>query len=518
MKTTTWLGFIFLLLAQTAGSQNSDLKTLYQQGKEKCLEQHWDAASELFRQVIEKCPGEPECDDAQFWLGYCFEKKGDNPVEAFNAFGRVHQNYATSPWEDDARMHQIALAEKLISRGSPEYLEFLAGNLSSQFAEIRRQAAIALGKFGDQRALPELTQIPENNEQYALARAIIEWIGAKAQPDSSVTPPVFVTEIPTDPPEKTPMENESTPLIQTQREKQYLEMLRVDDHWSPRELLSFALWHLLPPAEFREYFALAGYDQDEWLRKYWHRKDPTPTTEKNEYQDEIWRRIEFARKNYSKLINFSHTAFQSLQYLSEGKKHAPWDARGELYIKYGEADVDRFYAFQTEEWTYWKADMDFIVRQYMTNIYGNAISAGLLTRKKNLDPNAGFYTVEEPIYRHDYQAKFIKDIKLRVINPGDGPYIEYTVSPAEFEAEKKGKQYDVRFRHQVVVFDADLRSVLTDEQEKTYSFPSKDKMQSDTIGERVKLNLKPGKYEVALRIEDLHSKKLGIWRMDFTLN
>ncbi|MCI0516134.1 hypothetical protein L0128_23215, partial [candidate division KSB1 bacterium] len=245
MNKTTLLVLIFLLLAQAARSQHSDLKTQYQQGKEKCLEQRWDAAIALFRQVIEKCPGDTECDDAQFWLGYCVEKKGDDPVAAFNAFGRVYQDYATSPWEDDARIHQIALAGTLISQGRPEYLEFLAGNLTSQFLEIRRQAAIHLGKLDDRRALPELIQIPKTDEQYTLAQAIIEWINTKAQSEPSVAPLVFVTEIPTARQEKTPVENEASPLIQTQREKQYVEMLRDDDRWSPRELVSFALWHLL---------------------------------------------------------------------------------------------------------------------------------------------------------------------------------------------------------------------------------------------------------------------------------
>ncbi|RMD94438.1 MAG: GWxTD domain-containing protein, partial [Calditrichaeota bacterium] len=37
----------------------------------------------------------------------------------------------------------------------------------------------------------------------------------------------------------------------------------------------------------------------EWVKIYWKRHDPTPTTEKNERLEEFWRRLQYARKWFS---------------------------------------------------------------------------------------------------------------------------------------------------------------------------------------------------------------------------
>jgi hypothetical protein len=516
------LALVIFLVLNSANAQTEDIKDLYQQGKQKCIEQNWDDAIIIFEKITKKCPGDIKCDDAIFWLGYCIEIKGENLEQAFQYFENLNQDFAASPWTDDACIHQIGIAEKLIIQGKLKYLDFLFEKLNSKYEEIKRQAAIALGKFGDKRALAELNRIPSNDEQYQLVKSIIAWIETKNRQGQSFNANAFISDtvhvdvMSAETNDKGITKHEHSSLLESQSEKQYKAMLRDDDNWSQREVLTFALWHILPSQEFREFFSLSGYDQDEWLRKFWHRKDPTPTTEKNEYEEEINRRIQFARKNYSQLINFRHTIFQSIQYLSEGKKHAPWDARGELYIKYGAADVDELYAYQTEGWTYWKYDMDFFVKQYMTNIYGNAIMSGPLTRKKNIDPNNYYYVNEEPIYKHDYKAPLIKDIDLKVINQKDGQLIRFSISTNQLKAENKDNQYIIHYFQRIVIFDSDKRKIKTDEQDKVLFFNSKKDIKSqDKIAAEFKLELKPGEYEIALSIEDKFSNKLGVWSAEF---
>ena len=477
-------------------------------------------SNKWFRNV----PGNKNCDNAIFWLGYCVEKQGENPEQAFQYFAGLNREYTSSPWLDDACIHQIGIAEKLIMLGKPIYKDSLAVLLQSSFEEVRRQAALALGKFGDKRALAELNRLPASDEQYQLAASIITWIETRDQVDQPSHFAEFVANKgqadvkPAEPLDAEQTENESSSRLAAESEIQYRAMLRNDDTWSQRELVTFALWHFLPAAEFREYFALSGYDQDEWLRKFWHRKDPTPTTEKNEYEEEINKRIQYARTHYSQLIDFHPTAFQSIQYLCVGKKHAPWDARGELYIKYGAADVDKLYAYQTEQWTYLKYDMDFFVKQYLTNIYGNAIISGPLTQKKNIDLNSYYYTYQEPIYQHDYQAKAIKDIDLKIITQGGGQLIRYDIAADQLTAAKKDNQYIINYRQRIVIFDDDKRRIKTDDQDKILFFNSKKDMKMQKkIGGELKLELAAGKYEIAVSVEDKHSNTIGVWSAEFAV-
>ncbi len=63
----------------------------------------------------------------------------------------------------------------------------------------------------------------------------------------------------------------------------------------------------------------SGLEKRHLLAWFWRKKDPTPTTPVNERQLEHYRRVHYARQNYS-----------------EGKQ--PWDQRGEVYIRFGHPD------------------------------------------------------------------------------------------------------------------------------------------------------------------------------------
>ena len=171
--------------------------------------------------------------------------------------------------------------------------------------------------------------------------------------------------------------------LNTQRYNQYKSMLRKDNNWTKEEITDFALWHIIDTDKFQEYIVLSNeYDKKEWVRKFWKLKDPTPTTEENETESEFERRILYSRSHFAALWNYSHMKYLPDQHLRYGWDHAPWDARGELYVKYGEPDIRTVEGWHTEEWQYSKYGVDFLVKQYMTNIYGNAISGGDLSRQR----------------------------------------------------------------------------------------------------------------------------------------
>jgi GWxTD domain-containing protein len=77
---------------------------------------------------------------------------------------------------------------------------------------------------------------------------------------------------------------------------------------------------ILSEEERNEYSKLDYKDREVWLRRFWKRSDPTPTTEVNEWEQEYRRRVLVARTRF-------------------GSGNSPgWDSRGEIYIRFGEPD------------------------------------------------------------------------------------------------------------------------------------------------------------------------------------
>ena len=73
------------------------------------------------------------------------------------------------------------------------------------------------------------------------------------------------------------------------------------------------------PEEMAEYEAATDGQREAFLRRFWGRRDPNLLTEVNERLLEHFRRVWYARQNFSK-----------------GRQ--PWDRRGEVYVRFGEPD------------------------------------------------------------------------------------------------------------------------------------------------------------------------------------
>jgi GWxTD domain-containing protein len=74
-------------------------------------------------------------------------------------------------------------------------------------------------------------------------------------------------------------------------------------------------------SERQEFSDLSLEDRPAWLRAFWRRHDPTPTTAENEFQLEFYRRVTVA----------------FLFFRLPGARW--WDARGDVYVRFGAPDV-----------------------------------------------------------------------------------------------------------------------------------------------------------------------------------
>ena len=500
----------------------SDTK-LYQEARKKCFAQAWNEAIDLFQQIIDEHADSQYTDDASFWIGYCMENKSGSEVEAFVAFDNFVNDFANSPWVDDAIVHQISLAEKLTRQGKNQFMDFIVQQLEHEEPAVCQQAALALGRLGDSRALPFLDAMKTHEDLGPIAKSLIQKIQS-----GKTEAPKFAGERDTSRQLKIDVEGEKktgettkseatkTPFFHfTRRHRQYTDMLKGKEDWTHEELFDFGMWQILPTDAFTEYVSLKGYDRSEWLRKYWKQRDPTPTTETNEGLIEFEERIKYARAHFSELWNYRHFRYLKDQHRREGWLRAPWDARGEIYIKYGEPDAISPVDNKQDEWIYYGYGVDFIIDKYKTNIYADAIRPGEMTSKTLTieHVNANFIFKQEFRYEHDYKMKPLKKAECSVetnTHPAEANvHIHYSAPKKEFKPVKKDNANVIEYLERIVIFDEDMREVLRHETTKTIPYAD--------MNETINLSIQPGRYIAALRIEDQHSNKLAIFKEPFVV-
>ncbi|MBI4552038.1 MAG: tetratricopeptide repeat protein [Candidatus Latescibacteria bacterium] len=120
-----------------------------------------------------------------------------------------------------------------------------------------------------------------------------------------------------------------------QAQKQYDRALDVYDQYlsalNPKERgLYTDLAYVASEDETERYARASEAERAEVWRKFWASRDPDPATVVNERLVEHYRRVMYARENFSR-----------------GKY--PWDRRGDIYIRYGEPDDRQHFLARSDE-------------------------------------------------------------------------------------------------------------------------------------------------------------------------
>ena len=522
--------FVLVLHNMLFANEDSD----FQKAKKYSIDRQWDSAIDAFDKFLSDHPESKWADDAQFWIAYCLEKKGSDPITAYMAFEELIQDSPKSVWVDDARMHQISLAETIVQQGNENFKDFLIKMLKNETLSCRQNAALALGRLGDPTALPILKSMQDDPALGSMATQLIQDFPSskKTQSAGEFQSPGYLG-FNTQSTDNTKNKREKKSIFswlffKTKHYNQYHALLRNDDNWTEEELIMFGMFEILQTDEFEELLNLEGFDRQEWIRKYWKDRDPTLTTEQNEALDEFKRRIHYAKIEYGNRWNARHFRFLRDQYLRDGWLHAPWDARGELYIKFGEPNYISPHAFQQELWEYNRYHVDFIVTQYMTNIYGHAIMPGPLSEKYNVD--SPFYVEYNYIYNktylyaHDYGTKhFIANLEVEYEKPFEVVngeiIIPYTIPVKEFKIGKKDGKSVIHYQEHVVIYNVDWQPVWQTHQVRRFAKENKkDWKKEKNLHVKIQLPLDPGEYLLAIRLEDEFRDDIGIFKMAFMVN
>ena len=357
----------------------------YQRARDLNLRGEWEKALELFRQLASG--DSPRAAEASFYEGLCLENLLDRDEEAFQVFAALRQSHPDNQISAKALSHQIILAGMLGERDR-SYREFLAGLIDNDDPSVRMEAALSLARFGDERAVECLLEIlrggSEDQQMMALERVpnfepdIAERIAKDAartssDPDVQMQAANLEESLKTARTERRRMER-----MLTRDKKLLMETIkRKGETWMDEELLTHALFHVMPRRTFATYVQGNEAEQQRIYDEFFDDLDRrNRALSRDELETEFQRRIKHASTTFNEPWRATRSRFDVKEWLTPDNPYSPWDARGELYIRYGEPSDIFLLGNNIVEWYYAGLRVDFTVHEYKLNFFLNAIYPG----------------------------------------------------------------------------------------------------------------------------------------------
>jgi GWxTD domain-containing protein len=289
--------------------------------------------------------------------------------------------------------------------------------------------------------------------------------------------------------------------------------------------------------ELNEFMTLQTDEQrEDFLRRFWKRRDPTPTTEINERKIEHERRVRYADQHFK----------------APGADF--WDDRGMIYIKYGEPeyieekalgetgqsasspccggiaigrsrkfDLPEGTRYSWEKWYYEKYGLrfDFVQRGNTYRLVADediessihltvaqALAAVPISQASKLYEQQR----EPPIFEPKYEGKHLAAVlDLATFKGKDGKgHVElyYGVPFKEFK-EGGGER---KLELSAVVLDENETEIARKKESRSFFVPPLASPNQFFLDE-LEFDIPPGNYILALRLEDKQAKKLGIYKI-----
>jgi len=501
-------GIVFPIAASSAYS-GKDEKRAFNQCKKLIHERLWSRAASCCSTFVIKHPNSPFVDDALFWQGFSLEQSKKHDKEALQIFQTLISNYPGSSWTDDASIHTIILAKRLYKKNK-QYLNKIYPFLSSRDSTIQFQAALALSELKDKRAIPVLEQFvhSDNNETAKLALEAIQLFSKDIEKSAHIPDQDF---------------NREDSSVESSTHKNDLTIIaeglkRKGSDWTEKELFLNGLYHIVPRKDLAFFLSLENqWDKKEWLRKFWARLDPTPTTKENEAREEFRRRVLYSYDNFG-MKEQTNKGF-----------YPPWDSRGEVYIKFGKPDKIVKISKNRETWTYYNYRIIFTVTAKRNNSDNKGIRLSIISRYiyrhnlivkeiRFLKTPKFFFTTD--MFKKSGRIKrfnlFVKQTKSR----GNKVLVNFNFSfPAwnlKYIKDNRGNISGSYF-YRWVIYDNDYKIIQLFEKLNNLKYINKKGFDSKEISGDISVMLEPGSYLLALRIEDPNSSRIGIFTKKFTI-
>jgi len=364
--------------------RTSQEQEVYQRAIGLNLQGEWAQALTLFQQVAGS--DSPRAAEAAFYVGLCLENIPDRDVEAFQAFAELRGRFPEDPIVQKAISHQITLAG-MLGKSDSFYQEFLARQIGNPDLALKREAALSLARLGDERAVDGILEILREGtaDQKIVALERISDFETGIAGELVKEAVTIMTGTPLSGRARTLEQSfiaqeaeraRDAELLTTDRQSLMDQIRRQGEAWTDEELLTQGLYLVMPLDTFVGYLQASSRQKQRIYDEFFVTRDTEPATPQNELEIEFRRRIEYAAEYYSEPYRAARSRFGASDWLTKDNVYAPWDARGELYVKYGQPDDVFMVQFNVEEWNYSRYQVDFTVHKYKVNFYRNAIYPG----------------------------------------------------------------------------------------------------------------------------------------------
>ena len=377
------------LVASQQEQQSQDIETLYQQAMVLNLQGEWVEALPLFEQIA--AGTSTRAAEAAFYAGLCLENITGREADAFQAFAGLRERFPESTFAPRALSHQVTLAGRL-GRDDIFYRDFLMYQIENGEEADRYEATLSLARLGDERSRSGLIDVLRHgtNDQKMLALECIPTFPPDIAADiasqavritrgSALN--VQATELRTTLAAQQAERERLEEMIATDRRFLMNMIKREGEEWTEAELVTQGLFHIMPVETFARYIQADEDERREIYTDFWKSvEDPFPDTPEQEAETEFLLRIDYARAHFSEPWKAARSLYEAADWLTADNAYAAWDARGELFIKYGEPDAISMVGFNVEEWLYTRFRIDFTVMKYKVNLFRNAIYPGRVSQ------------------------------------------------------------------------------------------------------------------------------------------
>jgi len=248
---------------------------------------------------------------------------------------------------------------------------------------------------------------------------------------------------------------------------------------------------ILSRREKRIVKGLSPEQRESFFRDYWRERDPDPTTELNERLIEHYARVAYCRLFFS-------------------EEKYPWDERGEPYIRYGRPDLRFCWGiFQpTETWVYNYPPLTFVFRAF--GLYpnyrvpideiGNQVMFAY-EAEKGKNPEVYNFPYEGEPLRYIFEVAYFKG-RMELC---------YGIPITELYFEKVNGKEVASVEVKIVLFDGQGKEVKRCTRREDYPLQPYSDSFSKMIFDAQGLRIEPGKYRLALAIEDLSTGNKEIY-------
>lgn len=245
--------------------------------------------------------------------------------------------------------------------------------------------------------------------------------------------------------------------------------------------------YLISKQERKVFYSLGAEERGRFIEEFWKKRDPSPSTEENEFRDEYYRRIDYANRVFR-----------------EGTSGWTTD-RGRAYILLGEPERRLTYPMG---YSFYERPMEIWYYRYFTLLFIDYTFTGVYKLDTQSAQTLGVMTSTQmglkPQVSVSQRVLFDFALRVETAAPGEGTLlIDVPYERLNMIQEQGSPLIGTTLKIAAQVLDEGGREVLRRQEDRPVSLQAGDLDALGTaLGIRLALKLAPGRYSAQVTLEN----------------